>query len=1114
MVVFGGGLGFTSPCSNETWVLKNANSVSGTPAWTELFPTGGAPPARLFHTAVYDPGSNRMIVFGGNNCFSGLISDDFNDVWVLTNANGLGGAPAWTQLTPAGTAPSRRAYQGAVYDAASNRMTVFGGFDAAGVFYNDVWVLSNANGLGGAPTWTQLTPSGTPPSPRASFATAGVPLSNRMVVLAGGTATNDVNQTWVLSNANGLGTPSWTQLSPSGTLPSARDSSTAVYDQSLNQAVIFGGELYGTTTRPSYNDTWALTLTTNITTPGIPVAEGVGATWIQVSSPFSGDDNGDSYTTYEYATASGGPWTMACANGIPGDPDWRRCAIYDLTPATQYYVRVTFYDPDGVAGANSQIIGPITTKAVSNNFVTIGQATARVEDTNILVSIPAADDANANSTGTVSIATSPNGPWTQRCGTMANAGPKQCRVHGLTNGTNYYLQVSISDPDGVYGITPQVIGPVHYTGLTDLALAKPVTADPGWGCCTDPNQLTDGVIEATDWAHGFAWTGGTGDWGGGLPGIKKATVDLQTAQTVGRVDWWIQNTESVPGKWNVSVSIDGSNFTQVFANTEVTCRTATEYLDISWYYPSCKLSATFPPVSARYVRTSFDDTTLFDGMHEWAVELEVFAWPGSAATPPALSVACPAAVFDGNPHSCAGSATGSGGVAVGGSWSFSPASEVNAGSYAVTGTFTSSDLSYTGGEATGTLVISQATQTINFPNPGTQTWSLTPITLTATASSGLPVSYTVVSGPATISSNKLTITGTGALTVRASQAGNSNYLAASPASVTFTVNLGCQFTLASTVTSPATVKTAADMPLTAFYGDTVTISACTAPNPAAKLTYSLLGTGLKSTLASGVVSFKAAEQVAVTITAPAGAGYGPVSWTSATATVAKRPLSVQANSTNWTYGQSAVNPIQLAVAAGSPPLVFSDALPTGITDYTITNAANQDVTATAPNQLPIGSYTITPSAAKIQANNVLPYYVITPVTGKLVVAPNTATGSQAAVKPGTTSISLSGIEAGTNGVVSVLVTNESGETLNINASLPGGTPYAVSADPACAATSGLLPNGGKCKLTVTFQPTVAGVASPAKLSITAVDANNDQFNNPAQYPFTVAPVTLSLTSVP
>jgi len=50
-------------------------------------------PAKEAHTAVYDYTSNRMIVFSGGN--HDTVSPD---VWVLTNANGLNGTPAWIQL--------------------------------------------------------------------------------------------------------------------------------------------------------------------------------------------------------------------------------------------------------------------------------------------------------------------------------------------------------------------------------------------------------------------------------------------------------------------------------------------------------------------------------------------------------------------------------------------------------------------------------------------------------------------------------------------------------------------------------------------------------------------------------------------------------------------------------------------------------------------------------------------------------------------------------------------------------------------------------------------------------------------------------------------------------
>lgn len=87
-------------------------------------------------------------------------------------------------------------------------------------------------------------------------------------------------------------------------------------------------------------------------------------------------------------------------------------------------------------------------------------------------------------------------------------------------------------------------------------------------------------------------------------------------------------------------------------------------------------------------------------------------------------------------------------------------------------------------------------QTISFPAIADATYGDTPITLGATASSGLPISYSIMSGNAgTLTNNILTITGAGTLVIEAQQNGNEAYDAAhaltrsvliSPASITIT----------------------------------------------------------------------------------------------------------------------------------------------------------------------------------------------------------------------------------------------------------------------------------------------------------------------------------------
>ena len=85
------------------------------------------------------------------------------------------------------------------------------------------------------------------------------------------------------------------------------------------------------------------------------------------------------------------------------------------------------------------------------------------------------------------------------------------------------------------------------------------------------------------------------------------------------------------------------------------------------------------------------------------------------------------------------------------------------------------------------IIVNKADQAITFNNPGPQTYA-TPLSLNASASSGLAVTYSIVSGPATISGSVVSFTGVGNVTVRASQGGNGNYNAAPHVDQTFTIN--------------------------------------------------------------------------------------------------------------------------------------------------------------------------------------------------------------------------------------------------------------------------------------------------------------------------------------
>ena len=95
------------------------------------------------------------------------------DVWVLS----LGGSPSWTPVTPSGTSHYWSEETVAIYDPVRDRMVVHGG----GPLYqtDEVSALS----LGDSPAWTTLMPS--TGNGRASHAGIYDPVRDRMVLHGG-----------------------------------------------------------------------------------------------------------------------------------------------------------------------------------------------------------------------------------------------------------------------------------------------------------------------------------------------------------------------------------------------------------------------------------------------------------------------------------------------------------------------------------------------------------------------------------------------------------------------------------------------------------------------------------------------------------------------------------------------------------------------------------------------------------------------------------------------------------------------------------------------------------------------------------------------------------------
>lgn len=312
MVIYGG-IGMTHlEKRNDVWAL----SLTGTPAWTELMPSGTPPVPRISHSAIYDPLRDRMVVFGASD-----------DVQALS----LGGAPAWTPLAVTGTTPGQRLAPGAIYDPVRDRMLIFGGFDyGTNGDTNDVWALS----LAGAPSWTALTPTGTAPSARHAQAAIYDPARDRMVV-SGGFANGSPgyqHDVWTLKLA---ATPAWSKLTPSW--PSGgRDLHSAILDPVRDRMIVFGGfDSFATT----HDDTWYLSFSTlpawkQITVIGPTARSAHSAIYDPVRDRmivFGGGNEitGNRNDVWALSLAGTPAWSQLTPTGTPPSPRSEHRAIYD-----------------------------------------------------------------------------------------------------------------------------------------------------------------------------------------------------------------------------------------------------------------------------------------------------------------------------------------------------------------------------------------------------------------------------------------------------------------------------------------------------------------------------------------------------------------------------------------------------------------------------------------------------------------------------------------------------------------------------------------------------------------------------------------------------------------
>jgi sugar lactone lactonase YvrE len=319
-------------------------------------------------------------------------------------------------------------------------------------------------------------------------------------------------------------------------------------------------------------------------------------------------------------------------------------------------------------------------------------------------------------------------------------------------------------------------------------------------------------------------------------------------------------------------------------------------------------------------------------------------------------------------------------------------------------------------QVTRSIVVNQATQTITFPNPGTQTYG-TPLTLSAKDSAGLTISFST-STPSVCSvlemagiGPEVSFASSGICSVTASQAGNSNYDAATSVTQSFTVNTEAQ-TIAFANPGPQAVGVGLTLAATASSGLAVVYSSSTAAICA-------VSGSAASFLAPGTCTITAAQA-------------GSSQWSAASAT---QSFAVTGGPQTITFA-----PIASPVTFGVAPIALSATASSGLAVSFSVVSGPATITGSSLNIVGAGTVVVAASQAGNQT-----WLAATSVNQTIVV--NQATPTIAWPSPAPV----------------VYGTALSGKQLDATASVPGSLAYSPSA--------GATPAVGVDLLTVTFTPT-------------------------------------------
>ena len=210
-VVLFGGRSEDSNRLGDTWEWDGSS-------WSQVSPSADDPPARRNHALAYDAARERVVLFGG----LGEGGEELGDTWTWDGTS-------WRDVTPDEGAPAARQGLALAYDAARERVVLFGGFEEPVNYFRDTWVWDGE-------AWDEVTPPSDSPTARESHALTYDAVRDRVVLFGGSdTPLSLVNDTWEWDGE------AWSEVTPAGASPEARGLHALTYDPTRGRAVLFGG---------------------------------------------------------------------------------------------------------------------------------------------------------------------------------------------------------------------------------------------------------------------------------------------------------------------------------------------------------------------------------------------------------------------------------------------------------------------------------------------------------------------------------------------------------------------------------------------------------------------------------------------------------------------------------------------------------------------------------------------------------------------------------------------------------------------------------------------------------------------------------------------------------